>query len=170
MLGADDDNELLSEAVYYLANSEDFDTLSKTLATVVHLDGVGFYGSRSVLNPLVVLGRRDEQTLQAILVGIRSELAGPRESKKSYQRELMANTRRREGMAVELQALKLGRPLTKHERLAFVRRTTRAWAEAKKKRVEGLPYFDRLATLTEFWDEIEANLEREIARLKEAKS
>jgi hypothetical protein len=126
-----------------------------------------FAGEYAVLNPLVMLGVKYPDRYKALLAATYEARARVAETARvDYQRDLMRKIRARDATAASLKEHRRGIRMTRSDKLVFLAQLHQEWNAAKRRYVEASDLSPREA-VREFWDTIDAALERDQRQVME---
>jgi hypothetical protein len=165
--------KVLRDAVAYLISSDS--ARSEITALLRLVDEYPelpkkFDGHLEVLNPLILIGVADKPSLDKILEFVANNRAAtPKDTRNDYQRDIMADRRRRMYKAIDLHEITTGRRLRGVERKQYGRDAHARWMkalEAKLEEFRGEDYFTKHLIRKQFWERIEKQLDENIAAAK----
>jgi hypothetical protein len=165
--------KVLKDAIAYLITSDAARAEISALLKIVDEfaeQPKKFDGHLAVLNPLITIGVADKISLDKMLAFVASVRASPAgDARKAYQRDLMADRRRRMYKAIDLHELTSGRRLRGDERKQYGRDAHERWMKALDAELEenrGEDYFTKMLVRKQFWERIEKQLDANIAAAK----
>lgn len=151
--------ERAKAAINYLATLTYYAQVwRKIVAAAARPDSEPFTGEQEVLNELVHIGRQHKKALANLYELLKSK----RSDKTDYQREFMANKRRRDNKAIKLEEAMIGRKLVLEERQAFLTTKYIHWNKQRDAILQNhsdVSWEERNDILKAFWAEEEMKID-----------
>lgn len=167
------DKQKVAEAVTLLAEADNIRSLEREmreyLATWEH-SPMAYTGSRACLNELMNVGVRQPEAFNLLIQhAYKKRKAAQKQRRSEYLAQLMADIRRREYKALDLEELRTGKRPRAEDRKEFLTRLRASWSKAREEHIKNSrpeDWDERNRVIAEFWSTIDGNLDASIAELR----